>query len=370
MFSGWALLSLLLLPRVGATGVAIAYCTANVAALVVTFAYHHRVLGYRVRPDDARLLAVTLPGFAFAVLLASGDDPIRRVVPLVLVAAWVVWNRRVCLDALASLRGAPDRAFARRAPSLWKHARRPCRGAEPCRAAAHAAHARRRVPAGERARGARAASALGQDQAMARWMAEEPGRRFAERHPDWTVVQLPKLAIGADDCRRPARWRSVADALRGTAHDRPLAGAGGLRERGGDQRAGGPRHAAAIEAACRRISRRFGIRMFSPSIVVLHRIVTGGRTARVEELFGRPLDARERRGPEWRARGHGRRVSCSPSVLISSSPSTSVSGSGSPPFAPLVRLGDALRGVARRLGGDGAHVREAAQSLGGGSAGC
>ncbi|MFN8602394.1 MAG: oligosaccharide flippase family protein [Candidatus Binatia bacterium] len=104
-WAGWALLSLLLLPRVGATGVAIAYCTANVAALVVTFAYHHRVLGYRVRPDDARLLAVTLPGFAIAVLLASGDDPIRaRVVPLVLVAAWVVWNRRVYLDALASLR--------------------------------------------------------------------------------------------------------------------------------------------------------------------------------------------------------------------------------------------------------------------------
>ena len=79
--------------------------SARVAALVVTFAYHHRVLGYRVRPDDARLLAVTLPGFAIAVLLASGDDPIRaRVVPLVLVAAWVVWNRRVYLDALASLR--------------------------------------------------------------------------------------------------------------------------------------------------------------------------------------------------------------------------------------------------------------------------
>ena len=37
---------------------------------------------------------------------------------------------------------------------------------------------------------------LGQDQAMARWMAEEPGRRFAERHPDWTVVQLPQ-PVGA-----------------------------------------------------------------------------------------------------------------------------------------------------------------------------
>lgn len=104
-WAGWALLSLLLLPRCGAIGVAIAYCTANVATLVVTFAYHHRALGYRVRRDDARLLAVTLPGFAVAVLLASGDDPMRaRLLPLVLVAAWVVWNRRVYLDALAGLR--------------------------------------------------------------------------------------------------------------------------------------------------------------------------------------------------------------------------------------------------------------------------
>lgn len=104
-WAGWAVLALVLLPRFGGIGVAIAYCAANLAALVVTFAYHHRALGYRVRRDDAWLLAVTLPGFALAVLLASGDDPVRaRVLPLALVAAWVLWNRRIYLDALASLR--------------------------------------------------------------------------------------------------------------------------------------------------------------------------------------------------------------------------------------------------------------------------
>jgi PST family polysaccharide transporter len=104
-WAGWALLALLLASRLGGTAAAFAYCVANVAALVVTFAYHHRVLGYRVRADNARLLAVTLPGFALAVLLASGDDPTRaRLVPLALVAVWVLWNRRVYLDAIAALR--------------------------------------------------------------------------------------------------------------------------------------------------------------------------------------------------------------------------------------------------------------------------
>jgi len=40
---------------------------------------------------------------------------------------------------------------------------------------------------------------------------------------------------------------------------------------------GGPRHAAGLEAACRWVSRRHRIAMFTPSTAVLHRIVTGGR---------------------------------------------------------------------------------------------
>src|SRR6266481_1896632 len=34
---------------------------------------------------------------------------------------------------------------------------------------------------------------LGMDYFMAKWMAEESGRRFSEAHPEWTVVQLPPL---------------------------------------------------------------------------------------------------------------------------------------------------------------------------------
>lgn len=106
-WAGWAALALLLLPRLGATAAAVAYCVANVATLVVTFAYHRRTLGYRVRPDNARLLAVTLPGFALAVGLATGDDrTTSRLVPLALVALWVLWNRGIYLRALRSVRAA------------------------------------------------------------------------------------------------------------------------------------------------------------------------------------------------------------------------------------------------------------------------
>lgn len=105
-WAGWAALALLLLPHLGATAAAFAYCVANVATLVITYAYHRDALGYRIRADNARLLALTLPGFAVAVALATGDDrTTARLVPLALVVLWVVWNRRIYLRALTALRG-------------------------------------------------------------------------------------------------------------------------------------------------------------------------------------------------------------------------------------------------------------------------
>lgn len=103
---GWAVGSIVLLPYLGAIAVALAYFASNAATLILTFAYHTLVLGYRVRADNLRLLVVALPGFALALVLASGDDwLVARLVPIVLAAAWVWWNRRLYLDAAASLRG-------------------------------------------------------------------------------------------------------------------------------------------------------------------------------------------------------------------------------------------------------------------------
>jgi len=129
-----------------------------------------------------------------------------------------------------------------------------------------------------------------QDVAMAQWMAEETARRFAEGHPDWTVAVYPPLTVGADELP----LRGSMD-VRPSAFHRVLLGHGASLARAGfgtvvvTNGHGGPRHAAAIEHACRRTSRRFGIRMVTPSIQVLHRVITGGRNARLEELLGRAL---------------------------------------------------------------------------------
>jgi len=104
-WGGWVLLSLLLLPRLGAIGVAVAYLLSNVLALVVTYAYHAIALGYRVRADNARALAIALPGFALALGLVSGDDPwLARAAPLALAVLWMLLNRRLYQAALAALR--------------------------------------------------------------------------------------------------------------------------------------------------------------------------------------------------------------------------------------------------------------------------
>lgn len=137
---------------------------------------------------------------------------------------------------------------------------------------------------------------IGQDVAMAAWMAAETARRFAAAHPDWLVALFPPLTIGADELPLRGSMDAPAGAVYRVlrAHGRSLARAGfgtAVVTNGH----GGPRHAAALERACLRASRRDGIRMVTPSIAVLHRVITGGRNGRVEELLGRPLDDRERR---------------------------------------------------------------------------
>jgi creatinine amidohydrolase len=138
---------------------------------------------------------------------------------------------------------------------------------------------------------------LGMDFYMARWMAEETGRRFADRHPDWTVIQYPPLPLGTDELPLAGSMnvdqRTVFEAVR--RHGDSLARAG-FRYVVVTNGHGGPRHASALEAACRRVSRKRGIQMFTPSIAVLHALITGKRFAEVETLLGRSLSADEREG--------------------------------------------------------------------------
>jgi hypothetical protein len=200
-------------------------------------------------------------------------------------------------------------------------------------------------------------------------MAEETGRRFAERHPEWTVVQLPPLTLGADELPLRGSLEAPPSTLYRVllAHGRGLAraGYGAVVVTNGH---GGPRHAAALEAACRRVSKRRGIRMFTPSALTLHRIVTGKRFERVEQLIGRSLDERERRGLLSGEHAAGWETS----FMLAERPELVEPGYRSlpplrpPTWKPLDRLGRSLADSWERLGGDAAKLREAVDALAGG----
>jgi creatinine amidohydrolase len=136
---------------------------------------------------------------------------------------------------------------------------------------------------------------LGMDFYMARWMAEETGRRFAEKRPTWTVVQLPPLPLGTDELplagSMNANQNTVYSALR--AHARSLARAG-CKYVVLTNGHGGPRHAAALEAVCRWANKKHRMQMFTPSIAVLHAIISGKRVDAIEAALGRPLTDNER----------------------------------------------------------------------------
>lgn len=210
---------------------------------------------------------------------------------------------------------------------------------------------------------------IGMDVYMARWMAEEAGRRFAERRPDWTVVQLPPLTVGADELPLRGSMNAPAGALYRTlvAHGHSLARAG-YRFVVLTNGHGGPRHAAALEAACRAVSRRAGIAMCTPSILVLHRIITGQRLGRTEELLGRALTDAERAAllcGEHAGTWETSFMLAEHPALVE--PDWSQLGRLAPPaWAPLRRLGERVVAWRERRGADASSLRAAVEGISGG----
>jgi creatinine amidohydrolase/Fe(II)-dependent formamide hydrolase-like protein len=133
------------------------------------------------------------------------------------------------------------------------------------------------------------------DYYMARWMAEETGRRFAETHPEWTVVQLPPLPLGTDELPLAGSMNASGGTVYRAvcAHGNSLAKAG-YKYVVVTNGHGGPRHAAGLEAACRTVSKKHGIQMITPSVLALHAIITGQRFEAVEEKLGRSLTEDEK----------------------------------------------------------------------------
>jgi creatinine amidohydrolase len=210
---------------------------------------------------------------------------------------------------------------------------------------------------------------LGMDFYMARWMAEETGRRFADKHPDWAVVQYPPLPLGTDELplagSMNADQRTVYEAVR--RHGESLARAG-FRYVVVTNGHGGPRHAAALEAACRNVSRRWGIQMFSPSIAVLHAIVSGKRFGRIEEQMGRTLTEAERSGLLAGEHAGGWETSFmlvqQPELVERDWPR--LGRDGPPLVRPLQQVGDRLLSWLAAVGLDTPSLREIVGGLAGG----
>jgi hypothetical protein len=130
---------------------------------------------------------------------------------------------------------------------------------------------------------------------------------------------------------------------------------------------GGPRHAAALEAACRRVSRRTGIAMFTPSIAVLHRIITGGRFDVTEALLGRPLTEAERRGLVIGEHAGGWETSfmlAQDAALVGDGYRT-LGPLAPPKWKPLARVGAWVAAGLERRGKDATKLREAFDGLAG-----
>ena len=207
---------------------------------------------------------------------------------------------------------------------------------------------------------------LGMDMFAARWMAEETARRFAEAHPDWAVVLYPHIPLGTDELPLPGS----VDGTQQTVYRALLAHGAALAQTGFGYAVvtnghGGARHAAALEAACRTVSRRHGIQMFSPSIAVLYGIVTGGRHEQLESNLGRPLTEKERQGLL-----HGEHAGTMETSFALAERPDQVDGTyreleqmGPPAFKPLGVIG---RLVAPLFGGGSGRVREISNALAGG----
>ncbi len=186
---------------------------------------------------------------------------------------------------------------------------------------------------------------LGMDYYMARWMAEESGRRFADAHPDWTVVQLPALPLGTDELPLAGSMNATQRTVYGAimAHGQSLVRAG-YRYIVLTNGHGGPRHASSLEHACHRISKRHGVQMIVPSNLALYRIVKGQRMELVESLLGRMLSDAERRG--LLAGEHA--GTWETSFMLAENPELveacyrNLPTDGPPPFKPMARLAERL----------------------------
>ena len=118
--------------------------------------------------------------------------------------------------------------------------------------------------------------------------------RILEHNPGWTVLMGPALPLGASAFDRAGTLQVRARTVRNATLDYGAALARhGFRYLLVMNGHGGPRHLVALEEAATAVSRRYKVRMFSVSGLVLWEFMRGRYAGRLEEILGRPFTAAE-----------------------------------------------------------------------------
>ncbi len=119
--------------------------------------------------------------------------------------------------------------------------------------------------------------------------------RILEEKPGWTVLIGPSLPIGASAFDRAGTLLVRARTVRNVTLDYGAALARhGFRYLVVLNGHGGPRHIVALEEAAAAVSRRYRVRMFSVSGLVLWKFMRGRYTDRLQAILGRPFTEAER----------------------------------------------------------------------------
>lgn len=136
---------------------------------------------------------------------------------------------------------------------------------------------------------------VGTDLFTADSICEKLAKRILEHKPGWTVLIGPSLPIGASAFDRAGTLLARARTVRNATLDYGAAlarhGFCYLLVMNGH---GGPRHIVALEEAAATVTRRYKVRMFSVSGLVLWEFMRGRYANRLEAILGRPFTAAER----------------------------------------------------------------------------
>ena len=136
---------------------------------------------------------------------------------------------------------------------------------------------------------------VGTDLFTADSISQQVAKRIIEAKPDWTVLIGPDLPLGASAFDRAgtllARMRTVRNSVRDYGAALARHGFRYILVMNGH---GGPRHIVALEEASAAVSRRYRVRMFSVSGIVLWRFMRGQYSNRLETILGRSFTPEER----------------------------------------------------------------------------